>query len=391
MVNFWSWLGGYLTICLRGPLLEALLNKMAASHFRLWQIERLTADVIIARVPLLHFRKIRPLLWGTNVKLAIFDRHGLPFLIQKFKFRSGLLLGLILCLVTTVYLANFVWFIEIQGGEAVPRRDLQEVIEGAGLAIGASKKAFAPKEVEKALLTRFESLVWAQVSLKGVRAHIDLAERAGPEPHCLGQGHLYASETGLVTEVLVLRGTPVVQAGDTVQRGDLLISGMYYDPQGRKQLGRADGIVKARVWYQSFGEASFSRWEGRKTGVRHRQYLLRLGSFVLPLGRGYSPTTHHKKEREWGLSLGKAMLPLAWSKVEYHELNYELVSVSADEARQGALALAWERLESLGFEQGQIRAQRWEEDQLADQEGLRITLFVEVEENIGEFIPDPQT
>ncbi|NLJ80330.1 MAG: sporulation protein YqfD [Firmicutes bacterium] len=387
--RLWNWMEGYLTIRLRGPGLESFLNKMAAADLTLWQLQRLTGDVIILRLPLRQFRKIRPLVRGANLELNVFDRHGLPFLARKFKSRWFLLLGLAFCILTTLYLANFIWFVEIWGASSVPGPDLKVLIEKSGLKVGARKSGFSPKQLERALLANFESLVWAEVSVKGVRALVNLAEKAEPEFASQSPGGIYASQPGLVSEVLLLRGTALVEKGDTVRRGDLLISGAYYDSQGKKQMGRADGIVKARIWHQSFGEAAFQEWVAAKTGVRRRQYSLQLGFFLLPLGRSYPSRTHLKSEREWCLSLGRAMLPLAWKKIEYAEVAYQLISISREEARQKALEQAWKRLEDRGVELGEIQEKRVEEYFIPDSEGLRIILSVEVEEDIGEFRADP--
>ncbi|HHY10157.1 MAG TPA: sporulation protein YqfD [Firmicutes bacterium] len=383
--DFWYWLRGYVTFRLKGPGLERLLNKIAALGIVLWQVERLTEDTVIARLELAEFRRLRPLLWGTKVRLAVFDRHGLPFFLKKVKPRLFLLVGMFFCLLLIFYFAGFIWFIEVSGGETVPPGELAALAKEAGLYVGARKSGFSPRLLETKLLTSFDSLVWAQVILKGVKTEIRLAERTKPKEDHTSQGHIYADKPGLITEVLVLRGTAAVQEGETVQAGDLLISGEYYDAKGQKQFGRADGIIQARTWYRSFGEASFVDWEAIKTGVKHTQYLLRLGPFLLPVGRSRSLTNHLKKEKEWCLPLGKALFPLAWIKVDYEEVQYVKRPLSEEKARQSALEAARRRLREAGIDPSRILQERLEEQAIPDGDGLRISLFVEVKEEIGEF------
>lgn len=386
--DFSRWFRGYVTFRLKGPGLEKLLNKIAALDIVLWEIERLTSDEVIARLELAEFRRLRPLLRGSQVKLTIFDRHGLPFFLKRIRPRLFFLGGMLCCLVLIIYFAGFIWFIEISGGESLPSSELEALAKEAGLYVGVKKKAFSPQKLETKLLTRFDSLVWAQVVIKGVKTEIKLVERTQPEVDHATQGHIYADKAGLITEILVLRGTVRVQEGETVQKGDLLISGEYYDAKGQKQFGRADGIIKARVWYRSFGEAAFREWEALKTGVRHNRYLLRLGPFVLPLGKSRSLSNHLKSEKEWCLSLGRAMFPLAWTKVVYEEVQYFAKPLSQEAARKLALQAAWQRLRDAGIEGQRILQERVVEDPILDQDGLRISLFVEVKEEIGEFLAD---
>ena len=61
MTSLWLWWQGYVTIRLRGPGLERLLNKIADLDIVLFQVERLTSDVVIARLRVQDFRRLRPL------------------------------------------------------------------------------------------------------------------------------------------------------------------------------------------------------------------------------------------------------------------------------------------------------------------------------------------
>lgn len=61
---FWQWWQGFVTVRLRGPGLERLLSKIAQAGIVLWEVERRTPEVMLARVGVKDFRRLRPLLWG---------------------------------------------------------------------------------------------------------------------------------------------------------------------------------------------------------------------------------------------------------------------------------------------------------------------------------------
>lgn len=384
--NSRMWWQGYVTVRLRGPGLERLLNKITDLDIALHSVERLTADVVIVRLRVRDFRRLRPLLWGSQINVSILDKHGAAFLLRKFRLRAFFALGLVISLLFILYLGNFLWFIEVTGVETLPMEDLKAAVEELGLRTGVVKSTIESRVIEAELLKRFPDLVWAEVRLNGVKAEIHLAEGDGLDLAHTTSGHVYAARDGVVTEVLVLRGTPQVEEGNTVRQGDLLISGVYYDARGQRQLGAAQGIVKARVWYEGVGEGALSRWEPVQTGRNHLQYALSIGPITIPLGRSYSRESHLLERREWHLYLGRAMVPIHWSRIDYKEVEWVRVLVPSLEAETEAYNLAWESLTAQGVREEDVLEERHRSDFLVDGEGIRVTVRVEVREDIGLFL-----
>ena len=385
MTSFWMWWYGYVTVRLRGPGLERLLNRIAELDIVLYKVEHPTLDVVILRLKVSDFRRLRPLLWNSQISVSILDKHGAPFFVGKFRARTLLAIGLLISFLLIAYLSNFLWFIEVVGQKTLPVETLKAVVEELGLQAGVARSAIEPRVIEGELLKRFPTLAWAQVSIKGTRVEILLTEREGLQNAHTLPGSIYAAHDGVITEVFVLQGTPHVRDGDTVRQGDLLVSGEYYDAQGRKQSGAAQGIVKARVWYQAVGEAALTKWEPIYTGRDRLQVLITVGSITIPFGRKFPTETHLPSAKEWQLSLGRAMVPLRISKIKYQGVEYNKVSVSRGEAEKIAHHLAWESLVYQGVQLEQVREERQEVDDMLDGDGIRLTVQVEVVRDIGLF------
>lgn len=385
--SVWLWWQGYLTVRLEGPGLEHLLNELAKAEIPLWNVRRLTLDVMIINIPVASYYKIRPLLWGGHIKISILDRHGFPFLFAKLKKRAFWGVGLLIALLIMTYLSSFVWFIEITGNEQISAVQLGAVLKEYGLKMGTLCDNVEQRQLETALLTRFPDLVWAEIDRQGVKVVVRVAEREirpGEEQRI---GNICAKQDGLITEVLVLRGTPLVQEGNTVREGEPLISGQYYDQRGKKQMGAARGIILARVWYQGVGEASFTHWEPVQTGVTKVQFLFTLGPLTLPLGKSRDLANHTVFKQTWSLQLGQALLPLEWTKIKYSEVEYVSRSLPLEEVRKNAFNLAKDQLIAQGVDWEKVQEQWIEEVKIMDDEGIHLTLRVEVEVDIGHFLP----
>lgn len=83
MINrLWAWITGYVIIKMKGAQLEALINRIAGHGFGIWDLERVTANIMIGKIRIRQFKRLRPLLGGLNVRVGIVGRAGLPFFSQ---------------------------------------------------------------------------------------------------------------------------------------------------------------------------------------------------------------------------------------------------------------------------------------------------------------------
>ena len=151
-----------------------------------------------------------------------------------------LILGMIAVLLFLYYLTGFIWFIEISGNDEVSGEQIFEVLSKQGVTVGVSKSQLNLRSLENLILTKFPDFSWVGINIKGVLMSIEVVERTSPELKEVQFGDVVAVENGLVTQVLPFRGTALVSIGDTVKKGDVLISGEYYDQYGRKQQGSAE-------------------------------------------------------------------------------------------------------------------------------------------------------
>ena len=279
--RLWLWVTGYLVVRFRGHQIENVLDHASRHGIKFWGVERLTTDIVIGRIGVHQFKTVRPLLWNRGVSAAILDRRGLPFAFHKLGRRVFFLLGLGTFCLVMLYLSGFIWFIEVNGNKDLSTHEIMNVVLDEGLHVGQRRRDFSTKSLESKLLAHFDSLAWVGVSLQGTKVQIDVVERSTFAPASSQTGDVVSVRDGLITELFVLRGTPIVREGDTVRQGDVLISGEYYDSWGRKHHGRAEGAVQARVWYESFSEAPLSRVEAHKVGGRAASslYILAIGLF----------------------------------------------------------------------------------------------------------------
>lgn len=252
MISFFT---GYVEIIIRGPQLEKLINLMSGSGFYLWDVKKIAPDVMAAKLRSHGFLKIRPFVKKSGTLVKIRRRKGWPFLRKKIAQRKVFWLSAVGMLGLLLYLSSLTLVIKVDGFTGAEREELIKTLKDVGLKPGRSTRELAREKqrIERDAIIRTPKAVWLGINFKGVVAEVKAVKRkTPPQPN---QGcDLVAEKDGLITRVAVIRGQPVVKEGDTVARGDLLISGRisHTDPETGVVIVEnipASGIVEARVWY----------------------------------------------------------------------------------------------------------------------------------------------
>ena len=269
------WLQGQIHILVQGDG-ERFLHLAAVERLSLHRVVR-RADGLTARVQAKDGAKLRKVLRGAHCTLRILDRRGLPFLLAFFT-RRPILPLMAVCLITALFLVSSLIFrVQVTSMEPLPAGDRQQILEVAaenGLYPGRLISQVDLESCQRQISRAFPELFFVEISRRGVTLEIRVAKRTdiSPAQQPLAPGDLVAACDGVITQVLVRKGTPAVQAGDTVVQGQVLIYG-WQDPMGAVA---ADGIVTARVWTEAYAECPTRHQELRPTGAS--QPLLQLVS-----------------------------------------------------------------------------------------------------------------
>lgn len=142
----------------------------------------------------------------------------------------------------------FVWRVEVTGAEGVLAEDVRAVVAAERGGPGSFTWGVDEARLESALAA-LDGIAAASVSLKGSVLHVSvLEELSGEGVPPATEGDLVSGYDGVVTRVVAESGTPLVDAGDVVARGDTLITGDVYSTADGSVIGRTQ--VRGRVYAQ---------------------------------------------------------------------------------------------------------------------------------------------
>jgi similar to stage IV sporulation protein len=266
MINkFFDGLGGVITLLVKGKNQERIINLALSRGIYIWDIKWQGNDLSL-RIRGSALQAFEAIAAENDFELEIAGKRGLPFLKTRLQRRIGFLGGAVVFVLALYFLSLFVWFIEVDGNKTVESKQILQSAARHGLFPGNGKWKFSSSEVEKAMLRELPRLTYVRCDIQGVKARIKVVEKVWPDDEVYGPCHIVADRDGVVEEILVLEGQSIVKPGQVVGRGDILISGIVYPPAPETSdvselleteepsLVRARGTVKARTWYEGYGE-----------------------------------------------------------------------------------------------------------------------------------------
>ncbi|MEL7564948.1 MAG: sporulation protein YqfD [Dehalobacterium sp.] len=294
MKNLLNYLLGYVTINIKGDGVERFINLAVQRGIRIWDIQWKKDGTVKAQVQLSYIKALRHVARKSRCRFRIVGKTGLPFRIKDMKRRKMMVVGAVMFIAALYVLSSFVFFIEVTSQEPVKSLNPQMVKRLAaekGVSIGRPKWLMDFKETEKYLMNNIPQLTWVGISAQGTKVEIEIVEKIlpGPGEKDKSPGNMVALKNGVITQILVMRGQARVAPGDTVSKGEVLISGLVLpqfenptlpQPDGhlsQPELVKADGIIRAKVWYRGYGECPVVEKEKKYTGETVRSLSIKWG------------------------------------------------------------------------------------------------------------------
>jgi similar to stage IV sporulation protein len=344
MLALWNFLRGYVRIRVMGFQVERFLNMAAFRGIFMWDARR-SDDGVELCVSVKGFKALRHIIRKTKCRVHILAKYGLPFTLHRHRRRKLLLAGFVFFVCAMYALSAFVWRIDIVGTSNLSHDEIHDFLAERGLRIGSVKRWVDHTALSRELLENFEGIGYANIHTRGTRTTVSLAEAIAP-PAVVDRStptHVIAERDGLITNITAGAGAPLARAGDVVQAGEVLVSGMLQispdDPATEIILVHAYAEVWARRYYPIIFEVPFTYARRVFTGRvanRHAVQLLFAGGIKLQFPRTSIPYTEYDRittQHQPGAG-GDFPLPVIWQRTRYAEFELKPRTRTVDQARE---------------------------------------------------------
>lgn len=265
-----------------------------------------------------NFKKLRPLVRKTHVKIHILNRHGPAFFFYRHKRRWWFLLGMTVFAGMIYILSLFVWQIDIDGNRKYTDALILQALAQMDVKTGCRKSEIDLPEIEEELRIMYNEITWVSASIAGTKLQIELREGDLKISGSSGGGqtgnvkrvenrennpktqngesetdlpaNLVSDEDAIITNLVVRRGTVAVRYGDEVKKGDVLIEGKVYIYNEDETLKKVDYLTAEGDVFEKYQELYEKHYQRKHevrsyTGKNYRELGVAIvgKSFCLPV------------------------------------------------------------------------------------------------------------
>ena len=182
--------------------------------------------------------------------LTKFKNVGFLNFLKKYKFRYGLLIGLLVFFLAIFISSFFVWDIEIFGNSLITDEEIFSVCDKNGLHFGSFVFNVKDKNIEYKLKEKFPEISWVSLNRVAGKYLVEISELK-EKPKILdwtGPCDIVSDYDGEILYIEAYRGLALVEVGEHVEKGQVLVTGVQktkelqdeviYTPSEAKVVGK---------------------------------------------------------------------------------------------------------------------------------------------------------
>ncbi len=271
LVKIWNYLRGYVIIKVSGFSVERFMNLAMHRSIYIWDVQYVE-NAVIMKVSIAGYKLLKPCCKKTKCKMKIVKRYGYPFFLFRYRKRKILALGTLFCVLALFVMSQFLWLVEIEGNNLVDYSELKTFVAKNGVKVGGYKGIINKEDLEEDILNNFAHISWVNIYIKGTMARVEIKEIL-EKKDIIDKSNpcdIVATKDSLITSIVASSGKPVVEVGDVVKKGDILLSGtmdLAEDEFGIiKTYVHSDGEILGKNYYEINFDVPFIYEEKTMTG-----------------------------------------------------------------------------------------------------------------------------
>ena len=252
------------------------------------------------------------------------DIRGLGGALFSCRKRYGAMLALAAVFALFLFLNSLVWDVRVEGCESGRESEILAELDSAGLSVGKSWRSIDKGEIEAKVLSSSDTVSWLNVNRRGTVAYVKVIDKVIndlPEQPS-GFANVVAERDCIIEQITVKRGVAMVKAGESVRKGQLLISGVIPTELGGGYC-YAEGSVVGRYTDTVSVTVSADVTEREYTDTSVGAFSIKIFVFSINIFKKYRnfPDSCDIIERTKDIELMNKRLPIRFAYSELRHFN----------------------------------------------------------------------
>lgn len=258
---------GTITIEVKSMIPEKFINLLWSHGIPSKNIRKIDVITFQVEIKLEDLEEAKALGKRVSAKIKVVGKKGFAFYLIKIKRQVSLAVGGIIFLGVLFYLSTYIWSIEINTKRILSPFEVRRQLTALNIKPGVSKSKINVHDLEKKLEDDNSDIMWVRVRVEGSTLKVQVEEKVNP-PEIVGKQEnqgVVAKMDGEVRKIYTTSGTAVVNPGDVVKKGDLLIKPSQ-GAEGMEYSVKAAGRIYANTFYEKILEIQISGTTKEPTG-----------------------------------------------------------------------------------------------------------------------------
>ncbi len=343
-MKIFEWLTGYCSIEIKSWYCERVIMAAAKAGIEIWQIERINEKAVRAKIGLYDDKELLKTVESEKDKLSadteivILEKDGLIPWIIRHKMRSGFVAGGALCLTAIILMFSIVWSVDITGLYEISPIEFRKSLDGNGIYVGAFANGHDFDEIRLSMMREYDNIAYITFNKKGSRIQVDVTEsKLPPETvNNLDYRNIIAKEDGVLIVAEAYEGKINVKSGQAVEKGDLLVSGIFPSKEIGFRLVRASAKMLAytKKTYEAFTPYTVTEYLPTDESCRKYEISVFNINFTLPFFGSNSYDFYDEVNETVHLTAGENVLPVSVKISNITKLEAKTYTMTSEEARK---------------------------------------------------------
>ena len=334
-------LTGYYNVTVSHNHADCMLQKLRASSV-VFSDYKITSDATTFQISAKDKSKLGRVIY--DIPHSFSKLCGLPGYIVRYKNRIHIPILTVLFVCLLLLSQSIIWDIRVYGNENVSSDKIIQLLKNLDFHIGSSARNINLDRLHNQFLLASDNISWISVNIDGVVANVEVREyRDGVTDHPLDTAprNIVASADGQIAMITVEAGKKVVEVGQTVKKGELLISGIIDSQSQGARYEHASGCIYAYVNKQINVDIPLNVTEKHYTGGEYKNISLDFFGKtinIFPNSRNLGANCDRIIEKHRLVLFGRFAVPVTIITEKFYEYTEDSRTLTLKEGTELAMA-----------------------------------------------------
>ena len=309
-----SFVRGYYVLTVEGIETESFLNYLIRNKIYVYNVNRINKTKIQFSINREDYKRLKKIHRSNKFDIKVKKQTGIPFIAKRIYTYRGMVVCAVISLVILMSTSLFVTDVYITAPEGIDKVALKNELYKEGVKPGVYKKSIDRKTVRDNIMGKFNDIAYVSINVKGTNIFVNITkkEESQNQEDSSNYCNIIATKDGIIEKVVARSGEALVEEGDIVKKGDVLING-------------ASTTAIPEVWATTFYEAKKSSnyidVKNQRTGKSKNVYTISFYDKKYKIMRNIKYKDYEIENKTYELRLGDYTFPLKVIVSTFYEVR----------------------------------------------------------------------